>query len=692
MQVDRTIESAGQSQPEIIRPAEFKPLPPRGRHVVRRRTGFTMAGMIVTVFMAVMWFLFTAKSVSITVDPAVAVVDIDGGIHVRLADRYLLRSGDYRLTIQSPRYYPLQQDLLIGSEQNQHYTFQLQRLPGHLQVQTVPASGVEVWLNNELRGTAPLLIRNLSHGQHALELVANRYLPYAEKIEIEGLDQEQKFNVELTPAWSNVAFVTEPAGADVFVNDVNVGQTPVTTEILQGEHNVRIMLSGHKAWTRQISVTANETMSLPLITLEEADAVVFLETTPSRANVTAAGVYAGQTPVEVALNPGETVEIRFFKEGYQSATRKLTVKPDAEQRLQVSLQPELTPVQFNGTPADAELYIDGKFRGSAGQTLELSTQPHVIEMKKTGYVDYKSTITPRAGVAQQVTASLKTLQQAKQDAIKQILNTAAGQALKLYYPSGFTMGASRRDPGRRANETLRNVVLNRPFYMALREITNAEYHAYDGSHDSGAAQGDTLNGENQPVVNITWELAALYCNWLSQRESLPVFYNADNGRITGFNSNATGYRLPTEAEWEWAARVVGRQQLLKYPWGEELPPQRGSGNYGDDSAAHLLGRIVSGYNDGYVVSAPVGSFEANSKGIYDLGGNVSEWVHDYYDSSISADNSARPNPVGPEHGDFHIIRGSSWRHGSVTELRLSYRDYGDKARDDVGFRVARYLE
>ena len=149
---------------------------------------------------------------------------------------------------------------------------------------------------------------------------------------------------------------------------------------------------------------------------------------------------------------------------------------------------------------------------------------------------------------------------------------------------------------------------------------------------------------------------------------------------------------PGQAAGAWTARVVGRQQVLKYPWGDQMPPLKGSGNYADQSAANLLGNIVSGYNDGYIVTAPVGSFVANNKGIFDLGGNVSEWVHDYYDVSIMAVNTNEVNPMGPESGDYHVIRGSSWRHGTITELRLSYRDYGNKARDDVGFRIARFLD
>lgn len=692
MQNNRPIEPARFSSTETISPAEFNPLPAGADKTGRRRAGIGLAVAAVLAFTVVIWFLFTAKSVYIDVRPAAAAIDIKGGLHLQLADRFLMKSGNYRISVRYPRYYPLDSELNIGRDQNQQYSFQLQPLPGHLQIHTVPANGVQVWIDNEFKGKVPLLVRNLGQGTHTLELVADRYLPWSETVDIEGLDKEQQLNVKLTPAWGDVSFLTRPPGADVFVDDEDIGRTPITSEVLQGDHNVRIKLPGYKAWTNTISVTANETMTLPEINLQQADAEVLLETVPARANVTVAGIYTGQTPISVALTPGNSVDIRFFKEGYQRARRTLTVKSDEQQHLRVILQPELAAVQFSSTPPDAELYVDGVLRGRASQTLELTTQPHTVEIKQAGYVDYKTSITPRIGVQQQVVASLKTLQQAKQDSIRPLITTSAGQKLKLFYPSGFTMGASRREPGRRANESLRNVNLNRPFYLATMEVTNDDYRDFDNSHASGDVQGNSLNGGRQPVVNITWDQAARYCNWLSRRDSLPEFYQEENGKITGFNKNATGYRLPTEAEWAWTARVVGRQQVLKYPWGNEMPPLKGSGNYADESAANLLGRIVSGYNDGYAVTAPVGSFVANGRGIFDLGGNVSEWMHDYYDVSITAVNTNELNPMGPENGDFHVIRGSSWAHGTITELRLSYRDYGDKARDDVGFRIARFLD
>jgi formylglycine-generating enzyme required for sulfatase activity len=87
----------------------------------------------------------------------------------------------------------------------------------------------------------------------------------------------------------------------------------------------------------------------------------------------------------------------------------------------------------------------------------------------------------------------------------------------------------------------------------------------------------------------------------------------------------------------------------------------------------------------------VGSFPPNEKGLYDLAGNVAEYVNDYYGIEFSLGMKADKDPTGPEKGESHIIRGASWRHSNITELRLSFRDYGNDPRDDVGFRVARYV-
>ena len=254
----------------------------------------------------------------------------------------------------------------------------------------------------------------------------------------------------------------------------------------------------------------------------------------------------------------------------------------------------------------------------------------------------------------------------------------------------FTMGASRRQPGRRANEVLHPVALRRMFYLQTTEVTNAQFRQFQPSHNSGQIEGNSLNQKHQPAVRVSWQQAASFCNWLSAKEGLPAFYQEKNGIVTGYNARSTGYRLPSEAEWAWAARASG-QTLLQFPWGDTFPPTQVVGNYADSGSAYVTGSSLTGYTDGYVVSAPVASFKPNQHGLYDLGSNTSEWVHDVY-GIPSANGATQRDPLGKQTGDNYVIRGASWDQSKLRELRLSYRDYGQAGRDDVGFRMARYAE
>ena len=117
-----------------------------------------------------------------------------------------------------------------------------------------------------------------------------------------------------------------------------------------------------------------------------------------------------------------------------------------------------------------------------------------------------------------------------------------------------------------------------------------------------------------------------------------------------------------------------------------------AGNFADLSAEGLVSPTLEGYDDHFPATAPSDSFRPNALGLLNMGGNVTEWMHDVYSASGSGGGKVEKDPVGTTSGAEHAIRGASWMDASVSELRLSYRDGESKPRPDLGFRIARYAE
>jgi formylglycine-generating enzyme required for sulfatase activity len=400
------------------------------------------------------------------------------------------------------------------------------------------------------------------------------------------------------------------------------------------------------------SPPAEDAASPPAVP-EPAQGRVRIASEPAGAAVLVDGEYRGEAPLELALPPGRAQRIELRKAGFQRATRSLTLEAGADERLTVRLEPVPGEASPPEPPAAAAATSQEDPKAPAAEPV------------------------PPPDAAPATPARIRSAQ---------------GIELVHVPPGRFSIGASRREPGRRANENLREVELTRGFYIALAPVTNAQFRAFDPAHRSGEAGRYGLNGDRHPVVRVRWEQAAAYCNWLSEQEGLPAAYRRVGESWEPVQPRTGGYRLPTEVEWAWAARYAGRPaEPPRYPWGAALPPPERSGNYADESARDLLGAVIPRYEDGFAVTAPVGSFPPNALGLHDVGGNVAEWIEDFY-GVYPPSEALLVDPQGPATGRFRVIRGSSWMHHGATELRLSYRDYGDEPRPDLGFRIARDLE
>ena len=673
-----------------IAAVRFRPTPTA---TVKRRAWLNpwrVAGFVVLAAVVwFLWFIFTAKSVRLEATPASTVVEVDGGFAFRLGDIHLLREGDYRVRARAEGYVDFHQRIEVHGDRNQTIAFTLTPLPGRVTFAIDPPGSTVVVSGSDLRGVSPVTLR-VPAGPQAVQVSHPRYEDGTAEFEVTGRDQAQTVTLALLPNWADVTLPTTPPGAEVRIDDRLAEETtPGPIPILAGEHRIVVALPGYKPWRDIIFVEARQPIALPPIVLDKADGTLAIKSSPKGAGVTVGGVYAGVTPLTVGIDADKPLAVSVFKVGY--APRNLTVELASGQRreIDVSLTALTGELAVQTRPEGAEMWIDNEHRGPASGVFTLPAVPHIVEIRKEGYAGFHKTVVPQPGLTQQIKVELLTLAEARLERLKAVRTTGQGHELVLLSPTKFQMGASRREPGRRANEVIRTVDLTRLFYLSRHEVTNGQFRAFASGHLSGQFENRDLDLDNQPVVEVSWHEAALYCNWLSEQDDLEPFYQEEFGKAVGFNPTALGYRLPTEAEWAWTARYVGETKLLRFPWGEQLPPPDKHGNYADQSASHTVGRIIFGYNDNYITSAPVGTFPPNDKGVYDLGGNVAEWVHDFYGIP---DGSTLVDPLGPRQGEYHVIRGASWMHGTVSDLRLSGRDYGIGPRPDVGFRIARFAE
>ena len=269
-------------------------------------------------------------------------------------------------------------------------------------------------------------------------------------------------------------------------------------------------------------------------------------------------------------------------------------------------------------------------------------------------------------------------------------------AMKLaLIPSGeFVMGSPPGELGRSVAELPHRVRIARPFYLGVCEVTVTQFRCFvvasgyrpyqlncdvaDNSYPSHfslalPAGADAYSWENpgfpqrddHPVVFVSWADAVAYCQWLGGKE------------------NRT-YRLPTEAEWEYACRAGTTRPYSMAPFGPSGPFPANLGPLAHDQQCRRIA-----WRDGFDYTAPVGSFPPNPLGLCDMHGNVCEYCSDFHESGYYG-RSPSTDPQGPELGKERVVRGGGWNEDLVS-ARSARRSssLGSMGHPFVGFRVAR---
>lgn len=644
----------------------------------RRLLAVSFSVSLITLLVLYFGWLFLTKGYSFSVKPEAAAQTqrfaVQSGIGFFIDDTYYVLGSDSDVAVSADKYQT--KEVRINSASPSTIEVELLPKPAQVTLTTTPAGKENVWfVNGEQWQLGEVFDQNLAPGRYTVSVSNPAYEPASLDIEalIDGrIDQ----TIPLTPISGTITIDSSPAGAEVTINGDAIGVTPVATTRTGGEYAVVVNKPGYEPLKDTVRLTRRQKAPSRDYKLQPLQATVQVSMAPSGGALIVDGKPA-TSPVSVDANKQH--EFRYEKAGYIKQSQTLTLKPGAEKRLRFELAPEMGTVSFTATLA-SEVYVNGKSLGSTPLKTTLQTVPAKVEFRKAGYRTVKQTVEPSVQRVSHVKAEMLREFDARRKEGKPLFVSSLGIEMARISPKAYTMGSPVNEAGRGRNEHRVNVDFSRSVWVSRHEITEAQFAAFKG----------TGSKTQMPVTQVSWVDAALFSNWLSHKEGLTPFYNVQNGQVTGVNTGSRGYRLPTEAEWEYLAKMNRRANPTVYVWGSQERMRDKQGNFADESVKDQQTFFLRGYNDGFAGKAPVGSFKAERGGFYDLDGNVREWVHDRYTLAPPNKNRVHTDYLGADRGNERVVKGASFKTGRLKNLRVSLREGVSEPADDIGFRIARY--
>jgi formylglycine-generating enzyme required for sulfatase activity len=519
-----------------------------------------------------------------------------------------------------------------------------------------------VLLDGDAVGVTPLDVA-VRPGEHVLKLSHRFHPAVVEHIELARGAHVDRL-VRLPDASGSLRIVSNPSGARVRIDGVEQSQpTPLTIDsIATGSHRIEVSADGRTSVESLRDVLPGETSAVS-VELEPARmGTLMLSLSPPDAHVELVGHDATYRP-GIELPVGRYL-VRASRDGYAPRERNITVRlGENSEALQLTrLEATLT---LDVKPSDAIVTVmsDGREQRYE-RPLQLQTGAVSIRARAVGYRNWRRDVAlPADGL--RVSVVLVRIDAKPGTKFADSMQAGgSGPELVVVGAGRFRMGD---DTG--ASSPAHTVTLSQPFAIGIYEVTRGEYQAFaeaTGTRMPAAAHAET---PRHPVVDVDWQAAVAYSDWLTAQ--------------TGH-----GYRLPTEAEWEYVARAGA---TTPYTFGSDAAQLCHYGNVADRSAhQRFMGWSVVDCDDGAVRTAPVGQYRPNAFGVYDVHGNAAEWVLDCW--HISYDNAPRDGVAWQVRGQCidRVVRGGSWGNGADA-VRVTDRRPASTPGDSRGFRVVREL-
>jgi hypothetical protein len=358
---------------------------------------WVIGGALIATFALIAILTSLFQPVSIEVRPADAVVSAPGSwLAIPNAGGMLFLPGKHAVKAERAGYATMRRSVVVSSGGTNSVVLHLHKLPGKLHVDTggiaavVSVDGVEV-------GSAPGVL-SIPAGQRTLIVRAPRYVDYITNLTINGAGESQDLHVNLRTSWGALQLLSIPEGAHVSVDGVDSGVTPATIPAASGVRRVQLTAPGWKTWESSVVLKAGETLNVGPVTLGQPDAHLIVRSEPSGADATVGGTHLGRTPTEIDLPAGIAHEVILSAPGYKNWTQAVFAQAGRKLSVSARLEPILVRVAIQGSPADAEVFVDGVSRGKAPQSLELPASEHRVEVRKAGFQIFKATVSPAASL------------------------------------------------------------------------------------------------------------------------------------------------------------------------------------------------------------------------------------------------------------------------------------------------------